>query len=106
MDELYNYITQEIKKIFDLEATRQGVETKSNNTNGLFGARVKTPGKEVEVAVVSTDASVLFYLSSGSHSFKEDYGDDCRTKSGFDAKIPKIEEFVKDCFALKLIKKV
>ena len=106
MDELYNYITQEIKKIFDSEAQKQGVKTQSSDINGLFGARVKTPGKEVEVAVVSTDASVLFYLSSGSHSFKEDYGDDCRTKPGFDTKLPKIEEFVKDCFALKLIKKV
>lgn len=105
MDELYDYIVAEIKKIFDLEAQKQGAKTQSSNTNGVFGARVKTPGKEVEVAVVSTDVSVLFYLSSGSHSFKEDYGDDCRIKSDFDTKIPKIEEFVKECFALKLVKK-
>jgi len=106
MEELYDYITAEIKKIFDLEAQKQGVKTQSSNNKGVFGARVKTPGKEVEVSVVSTDVSVLFYLSAGAHSFKDDYCDECRTKSGFDTRIPKIEEFVKDCFALKLIKKV
>ena len=106
MEELYNYIVEEIKKIFDSEAQKQGVKTQSSDINGLFGARVKTPGKEVEIAVVSSVVSVLFHLSAGAHSFKEDYCDECRTKSGFDTRIPKIEDFVKDCFALKLIKKV
>lgn len=106
MKELYDYITAEIKKIFDLEAQKQGVETKSSDTNGVFGARVKIPGKEVEVAVVLSDISVLFHFSSGIHSSKEDYFAECRTKSGFDTKISKIEEFVQDCFALKLKKKI
>jgi hypothetical protein len=105
MEDLYNYITTEIKKIFDLEAQKQGVKSQSSNKNGVFGARVKIPGKEVEIAVVSTDISVLFYLSAGSHSFKDDYCEECRTRLSFDAKITKIEDFVKDCFALKLIKK-
>ena len=106
MKELYDYITQEIKKIFDLEAQKQGVKTQFSDKNGVFGARVKTSGKEVEVAVVSSDISVLFYLSAGVHSSKGDYCDDCRTKSGFDTRIPKIEEFITECFALKLVKKV
>ena len=105
MEELYNYIVKEMTEIFDLEAKKQGVKTQTSNANSVFGARVKIPGKEVEVAVVSTDVSVLFYLSAGPHSFKNDYFGDCRTITDFDEKKPKIEEFVKDCFVLKLIKK-
>lgn len=106
MKELYNYITAEIKKIFDLEAQKQGSKTQSSDKNGVFGARVKIPGKEVEVAVVLSDISVLFHFSSGIHSSKEDYCGDCETPTEFNEAIPKIEEFVKDCFALKLLKKI
>ena len=106
MDKLYDYITQEIKKIFDLEAQRQGVKTQSSDKNGVFGARVIARGKEAEVAVVSSDVSVLLRLSSGCHSFKDDLCADCQTPAEFDEVFSKIEEFVKDCFALKLIKKI
>ena len=106
MKELYDYITAEIKRIFDLEAQRQGIKTQSSNTNGVFGARIKTSGKEVEIAIVSSDVSVLFYLSSGCHSFKKDCFGDCTTVADFNKAIPKIEKFVKDCFALKLVKKI
>lgn len=105
MEKLYNHIIKEIEKIFDLEAKKQGVKAQSSNLNGVFGARVKTPGKEVEVAVVLSDSFVLLNLSAGSHSFKDDYHLNCEVKNDFDIKIFEIEEFVKSCFALKLVRK-
>jgi len=106
MDELFNYTITEVTRIFNLAAKKQGLkEAKTSNVNRVFGARIRKDSKEAAIDVVATDISVLIHLSSGPHSFKEDYVADPRTITEVDKELPKINEFITDCFALKLIKR-
>lgn len=106
MDELFNYTITEVAKIFNLEAKKNGLkEAKTSNVNRVFGARIRKDGKEAAIDIVPTDISILIHLSSGACSFKEDYIAEPRTITDVDNELPKITEFITDCFALKLVKK-
>lgn len=106
MQELYDYIVAEATKIFDLMAKRQGVKAQTRNVKSAFGARIKASSHEAELDVIINEASVMIHLDSGVMSFKEPYYVECKTKEEFNKEIPKIEEFVNDCFTLKLLKKI
>ena len=106
MDNLFNYTITEVTKILNLAAKKQGLkEAKTSNVNRVFGARVRKDSKEAAIDIVPTDISILIHLSSGPHSFKEDYIAEPRTISEVDKELPKINEFITECFALKLVKK-
>lgn len=106
MDNLFNYTITEVTKIFNLAAKKQGLkEAKTSNVNRVFGARVRKDSKEAAIDIVPTDISILIHLSSGPHSFKEDYIAEPKTISEVDEELPKINEFITECFALKLVKK-
>jgi len=102
--EQIDYIVLKTTEAFDLAAKKQGTKAKNSHVDDVFGARIKTSGKEAAINIIFSKDSAFIHLSSGQFSSKEDYLADCRTQIEFDKEIIEIEKFIKDCFSLKLIK--
>lgn len=99
-----NYIVDKISSLLKKTAQKEGREAKISYKNNIFGARLRSVRGEVEVDIIFEEKEAFIHLTGGLVSQQECY-ETCLDINEFESKFPKIENFIRNLFLLKLIKK-
>lgn len=98
-------IIESLTNVLKVQAQKQKVELKTSNKSNVFGGRIKSSYGTVEIDVIFDESRAFIHISNGLFSSKEDYHYVCLSIEDFEKEFSKMEQYINDCFKLKLVKK-
>jgi hypothetical protein len=98
-------VINNLTNVLKAQAQKQKAELKISNKRNVFGGRIKSNRGTIEVDVIFDDNTAFIHLSNGLFSSKEDYHCACLSDEDYEKESSKIEQYINDCFKLKLVKK-